>query len=281
MTPVELAARIDQTLLAPAATPVQVEALCQGARKHGFRAVCVSPSYVPLAVRHLEGSQVRVCTVVGFPLGSSTPAAKVHEAEEAVSAGATDIDMVINIGRLRAADLDYVRDEVRAVVRAAVRAATRAAARAAAHGTYRATDRTASHGAVRATGRTASHGAVRATERAASHGAVRATERAGEGIVVKVIIEACHLTDEEKVAACRLAEEAGAHFVKTSTGFGPGGATPADVRLIRQAVGERLGVKASGGIRTLEQALALLEAGADVLGTSAGEAIIAQLIFRR
>jgi len=225
VTPAELAARIDQTLLAPTATPAQVQALCEGARKHRFRAVCVGPAYVPLAVRHLEGSQVRVCTVVGFPLGSTTPAAKAYEAEEAVRAGARDIDMVLNIGRLKAGDLDYVRDEIRAVVRAAARAA--------------------------------------------------------EGVVVKVIIEACHLTDEEKVAACRLAEEAGAHFVKTSTGFGPGGATPEDVRLLRRAVGGRLGVKASGGIRTLAQALALLEAGADVLGTSSGEAIMAELVSHK
>lgn len=222
MTPGELAARIDQTLLAPTAIPAQVQALCEGARKYRFRAVCVSPAYVPLAARHLEGSQVRVCTVVGFPLGTSTPAAKAYEAEEAVRSGAGDVDMVVNIGRLKAGHLDYVRDEIRAVVRAAARAA--------------------------------------------------------EGIVVKVIIEACHLTDEEKVAACRLAEEAGAHFVKTSTGFGPGGATLEDVRLLRRAVGNRLGIKASGGIRTLAQAVALLEAGADVLGTSSGEAIMAELV---
>jgi deoxyribose-phosphate aldolase len=222
VTPGELAARIDQTLLAPTATPAQVQAVCEGARKYRFRAVCVSPAYVPLAARHLEGSQVRVCTVVGFPLGTSTPAAKAYEAEEAVRSGAGDVDMVVNIGRLKAGHLEYVRDEIRAVVRAAARAA--------------------------------------------------------EGIVVKVIIEACHLTDEEKVAACRVAEEAGAHFVKTSTGFGPGGATLEDVRLLRRAVGDRLGVKASGGIRTLAQAVALLEAGADVLGTSSGEAIVAQLV---
>ncbi|MBC7239369.1 MAG: deoxyribose-phosphate aldolase, partial [Chloroflexi bacterium] len=138
VTPAELAARIDQTLLAPTATPAQVQSLCEGARKHRFRAVCVSPSYVPLVVRHLEGSGVRVCTVVGFPLGSSTPAAKAYEAEEAVHAGATDIDMVINLGRLKVGHLDYVRDEISAVIRAAACVA--------------------------------------------------------EGIVIKVIIEACHLT---------------------------------------------------------------------------------------
>ncbi|MDI6893864.1 MAG: deoxyribose-phosphate aldolase [Bacillota bacterium] len=261
MTPAELAARIDQTLLAPTATPAQVEALCAGALRHRFRAVCVSPAYVALAVEHLEGSPVRVCTVAGFPLGTVTLASKAREAEEAVRAGASDVDMVINIGRLKAGQLDYVRDEIRAVVRGAARAAVGAAHRApvgAAH---------------RAPGDATSPPPGDAGHRAFGTGGATA-----EGIVVKVIIEACYLTDEEKVVACRLAEEAGARFVKTSTGFGPGGATVEDVHLMRRAVGDRLGVKASGGIRTLAQALALLGAGADVLGTSSGEAIMAELV---
>lgn len=221
VTRAELAARVDQTLLSPTATPAQVEALCEGARRLGFRAVCVNPCYVPLAARCLQGSGVRVCTVVGFPLGAGSVAVKAFEAGEAVRAGAADVDMVINLGRLKAGEEGYVRDEVRAVVEAA---------------------------------------------RAARPDAV-----------VKVIIEACHLTDAEKEQACRAAAAAGADFVKTSTGFGPGGATVEDVRLMRRVVGDRLGVKAAGGIRTLAQALALLEAGADVLGTSAGEAIVASL----
>lgn len=253
MTPAELAARIDQTLLAPTATPAQVEALCAGALRHRFRAVCVSPAYVALAAEHLEGSPVRVCTVAGFPLGTVTLASKAREAEEAVRAGASDVDMVINIGRLKAGQLDYVRDEIRAVVRGA-----NGGAGGAPH---------------RAPGDATSPPPGHAGQRAFGRGGATA-----EGIVVKVIIEACYLTDEEKVVACRLAEEAGARFVKTSTGFGPGGATVEDVYLMRRAVGDRLGVKASGGIRTLAQALALLGAGADVLGTSSGEAIMAGLV---
>lgn len=243
MQPEELASRIDQTLLRPTATPVEVTALCRGALHYGFAAVCVAPAYVPLAARELQGSPVRVCTVVGFPLGNTTSAVKVYEAREAVKAGASEIDMVINVGLLRARVVDGVRQDIRAVVEAV----------------------NPPEGSSAPAGASGEAGADRSS-------------RGGRGLVtVKVIIETCYLTDEEKMLACRLAEEAGAHFVKTSTGFGPAGATAEDIRLMRRTVGDRLGVKAAGGIRTLSAALALLEAGADRLGTSSGEALMVEL----
>jgi len=262
MRPQELASRIDQTLLRPTATPAEVAALCEGARRHGFAAVCVSPAYVSLAARHLEGSPVRICTVVGFPLGSTTSAVKAYEAQEAVRAGASEIDMVINIGFLKAGLLDEVREDIRAVVQAVAPLAV----------DPHAVD-------PHAVDPQAGSAASRDAGACGPSGKDGRPPKGGHPVVsVKVIIETCYLTEEEKVMACRLAEEAGAHFVKTSTGFGPGGATADDVRLMRRLVGDRLGVKAAGGIRTLSTALALLEAGADRLGTSSGEAIMAELV---
>jgi len=222
----ELAGRIDQTLLKPVATEADIVKLCAGARRYQFASVCVNSSFVPLVAKELAGTPVKVCSVVGFPLGAMATEAKAFETREAVLNGAAEIDMVMNIGLLKSGRHDLVREDIRRVVEAAREAGQ---------------------------------------------------SRGLSAVPVKVILETCYLTDEEKVLACRLAEEAGAAFVKTSTGFGSGGATVADVRLMRQTVGDRLGVKASGGIRSLEDALAMLEAGATRLGTSSGEAIVAAL----
>lgn len=183
----EIAKYIDHTNLKATATRADIETLCAEARQYGFRAVCVNPSQVVNAVEFLAGSEVRVATVIGFPLGATTSLTKAREAEEAVAAGAAELDMVINIGALKEGRLDLVRDDIKAVVRAA------------------------------------------------------------RGALVKVILETCYLTDEEKVLACRAAAEAGANFVKTSTGFGPGGATLEDVRLLRANIPPTMEVKASGG----------------------------------
>lgn len=210
----ELARTIDHTWLKPDATATQIEALCREAIRYGFHAVCVNSYWVPLAAERLRGSGVKVAAVVGFPLGAGLTAAKAAEAREAVKAGASELDMVLNVGALKSGRPDDVRRDIRAVVEAA------------------------------------------------------------DGALVKVILETGLLTGEEKVAACRLAVEAGAHFVKTSTGFGPGGATVEDVALLRRTVGPRVGVKASGGIRDAEAARRMLAAGASRLGTSSGVAIV-------
>ena len=210
----DLAATIDHTLLKPEADLVQVRTLCSEALEHGFRTVCVNRIWVEEASRLLEGSSVGVCSVVGFPLGATSPTVKAFEAAEAVAAGADEIDMVLAIGALKQGSHDRVREDIAAVVRAA------------------------------------------------------------EGRIVKVILETCLLSRDEKVAACNLSAEAGARFVKTSTGFGPGGATIDDVRLMRRTVGGALGVKASGGIRTTADADAFIAAGASRLGTSSGVAIV-------
>ncbi len=215
MTREALAGTIDHTLLKPTATASQVKKLCSEALEYGFASVCVNPFWVSLVAEHLAGSPVKTCTVIGFPLGATTSEAKAFETGRAVSQGAEEVDMVINVGALKSGDLPAVEADIRAVVRAA-----------------------------------------------------------GGGALTKVIIEACWLTDEEKVAACRAAEMAGAEFVKTSTGFGAGGAVPADVTLMRGTVGDRMKVKAAGGIRSLVDALAFLDAGADRIGTSAGVSII-------
>ncbi|RKN86981.1 deoxyribose-phosphate aldolase [Paenibacillus ginsengarvi] len=206
---------IDHTLLKAEATPEAVLKLCDEARQYGFYSVCVNSGYVADCVRYLAGSGVRVSAVVGFPLGASCSDVKAYEAARAAELGATDIDMVLAVGRLLAGDETYVRDDIRAVVEA-----------------------------------------------------VR-----GKAIV-KVILETGLLNEEQKRTACRLAEEAGAHFVKTSTGFGPGGATVEDVKLMRAAVSPDIQVKASGGVRDLATALAMIEAGATRLGTSSGVAIM-------
>ena len=212
----DLAGMIDHTLLKPDASPDQIAQLCFEARKYGFASVCINPAWVELCAKLLEGSPVKVCTVIGFPLGATAPEVKVFETQNAIQHGATEIDMVINIGALKARDLDLVARDIRGVV-------------------------------------------------AASH--------AG-GAIVKVIIEAVLLTDEEKTIACLLSKEAGADFVKTSTGFASGGATVHDVALMRQAVGPEMGVKAAGGVRTFEDAEKMVKAGATRIGASAGVKII-------
>lgn len=214
--PQTIAYFIDHTLLKPEATAPQIEQLCQEARKHNFAAVCVNPGYVKLAAQLLAGSGVEVCTVVGFPLGATLTEVKVFETERVIQHGATEVDMVINIGALKGGQPDVVEQDIAAVVAAAHR-----------------------------------HQAL-----------------------CKVIIETALLTNEEKVLACQLAQKAGADFVKTSTGFGGGGATVEDISLMRQTVGPNVSVKASGGIKTLPQARQLIAAGATRLGTSAGAKIV-------
>ncbi len=212
----DLARMIDHTLLKPDATQDQVAQLCYEARKYGFASVCVNPTWVELCAQLLKGSPVKVCTVIGFPLGATAPEVKVFEAQTAIRQGAGEIDMVINIGALKARDLELVAKDIRGVV-------------------------------------------------AASHAA---------GAIVKVIIEAVLLTDEEKTIACLLSKEAGADFVKTSTGFASGGATVHDVELMRKTVGPEMGVKAAGGVRTYEDAEKMIKAGATRIGASAGVKII-------
>jgi deoxyribose-phosphate aldolase len=211
-----LAGMIDHTLLKPDATPEQIAQLCFEARKYGFASVCINPTWVPLCAQLLEGSQVKVCTVIGFPLGASASEVKAFEAQNAIDSGATEIDMVINIGALKARDLDMVAKDIREVVKVA-------------------------------------------------H---------SRGQIVKVIIEAVLLTDEEKTIACLLSKEAGADFVKTSTGFASGGATVRDVALMRSVVGPEMGIKAAGGVRTFEDAENMIKAGATRIGASAGVKII-------
>jgi deoxyribose-phosphate aldolase len=211
-----IAGMIDHTLLKPDATQQEIAQLCFEARKYGFASVCVNPTWVPLCAELLKGSPVKVCTVIGFPLGATSSETKVFETETAIRQGATEIDMVINIGALKARDLDLVAKDIRGVVNAA-------------------------------------H----------SHGAI-----------VKVIIEAALLTDEEKTIASLLSKEAEADFVKTSTGFASGGATVHDVELMRKTVGPGMGVKAAGGVRTFEDAESMIRAGATRIGASAGVKII-------
>jgi deoxyribose-phosphate aldolase len=211
-----LAKMIDHTLLKPDATQQEIAQLCFEARKSGFASVCVNPTWVSLCAELLKGSPVKVCTVIGFPLGATAPEVKAFETENAIRQGATEIDMVINIGALKARDLEAVAKDIRGVVNAA-------------------------------------------------H---------ARGIIVKVIIETILLTDEEKTIACLIAKEAGADFVKTSTGFAGGGATVHDVALMRKTVGPQMGVKASGGVRTFEDAESMIKAGATRIGASAGVKII-------
>jgi deoxyribose-phosphate aldolase len=202
---------IDHTLLKPDATKDQVAQLCYEAKKHSFASVCVNPSYVKLCADLLKDSDVLVCTVIGFPLGATSTESKAFEAQKAIRDGATEVDMVINVGALKSRDYERVEHDIAAVARAV---------------------------------------------------------HAG-GAILKVIIEAALLTDEEKVAACQLAKVARANFVKTSTGFGPGGATAEDVALMRRVVGPGMGVKASGGIRSYEDAKKMIAAGASRIGASA------------
>ncbi len=216
MKKTEIAKMCDHTNLKAFATAEQIEKLCAEARRYGFASVCVNPCYVPLAARLLEGSGVAVCTVIGFPLGANTSAVKAFETKDAIANGATEVDMVINVGALKAGDTELVYQDIKAVVDAA------------------------------------------------------------GGVLTKVIIETCYLTDEEKVTACRLAQKAGADFVKTSTGFGTGGANAHDVKLMKDTVGDTMKVKASGGMRTYADVVPVIEAGADRLGVSASVAIISE-----
>jgi deoxyribose-phosphate aldolase len=205
-----LAGLIDHTILKPEATDREIAQLCEEAHCHAFATVCIQPIWVPLAVRLLEGTKVRVCTVVGFPHGANREEVKAYETRLAVGQGAREIDMVIPVGALKSGDLRTVARHVRGVVHAAI-----------------------------------------------------------PGITTKVILETAFLTKEEKVAACRIARDEGATFVKTSTGFGPSGASLDDVRLMRETVGPRMGVKAAGGIRDRETAVKMVEAGATRIGASA------------
>jgi deoxyribose-phosphate aldolase len=207
---------IDHTLLKPDATRVEIEQLCREAAEFHFATVCVNPSWVALAAARLRGAGVGVCSVVGFPLGATTAEVKNFETRRAIYDGATEIDMVINVGALKSGDLRTVERDIEAV-----------------------------------------------------------TEPCRQcGVVSKVIIEAALLTEEEKITACTLSKAAGADFVKTSTGFGPGGATAADVALMRRVVGDEMGVKAAGGVRDLEGLKAMVAAGASRVGASAGVKIV-------
>lgn len=210
----DLAKMIDHTILKADATEKEVEKLCKEALEYNFASVCINPSMVEKAASILKDSDVKVCTVIGFPLGATTSEVKAFETDDVIKKGATEVDMVINVGKLKDGDLNYVKKDIEAVVNAAKGRA-----------------------------------------------------------LTKVIIETCLLTDEEKVTACKLSKEAGADFVKTSTGFSTGGATKEDIKLMRETVGPNLGVKASGGVRTREDAEAMIENGATRIGASASIAI--------
>ena len=201
---------IDHTLLKPDASIEAIEKLCEEALKYDFASVCVNPGFVPLCAKLLKGSNVKVCTVIGFPLGATLPSVKVYETKEAVREGADEIDMVINVSQLKAKNDAYVYQEIKDI------------------------------------------------------------KAACDGKLLKVIIETCLLTDEEKVRACELSVKAGTDFVKTSTGFSTGGATAEDVALMRKTVGPHIGVKASGGVRTHEDMVEMVKAGANRIGTSNG-----------
>ena len=217
MTPSELAAYFDHTILKPDATEDDVRRICEEALSYSFFSVCVNPVHVGLVKNSLAGSGVKVCSVVGFPLGANTPELKALETRRAVEDGADEIDMVINVGALKAGSLDQVQKDIEAVVKAA------------------------------------------------------------DGALVKVIIETCLLSKEEKVAACEASRNAGAHFVKTSTGFAGGGATVEDVALMKSVVGDDLKVKASGGIKSLSDTMNMIKAGADRIGASAGVAVMEEM----
>ena len=214
MTREEILSHVDHTLLKPEATWPQIQVICDEAIANHTASVCINTCYVKQAVEYMAG-RIPVCCVVGFPLGAMDTASKAFEAKTAIENGAAEVDMVINIGRLKNKEYDAVREDIRAV------------------------------------------------------------KQAVGDKVLKVIIETCLLTDEEKVKACEAAKAAGAHFVKTSTGFSTGGATTHDIALMRKTVGPEMGVKASGGIRDYETAMAMIEAGANRIGASAGIAIVA------
>ncbi len=211
----EIAGMIDHTILSADATTEDVRLKCQEAVEYNFASVCINPVFVKVAKRELKNSPVKVCTVIGFPLGETTIETKVFESRNAVKNGAEEIDMVINLGALKSNAWGIVREDIKAVV-----------------------------------------------------------EAVKDKALVKVIIETCYLTDEEKRRVCQIAKEVGADFVKTSTGFGSGGATEDDVRLMREVVGDELGVKASGGVRSKDDALKMIQAGANRIGASSGIQIV-------
>lgn len=208
---------IDHTLLKPDCTDEQIIALCNEAKEYDFASVCINPSYIKMCYEILKDTNVKVCTVVGFPLGATSTYSKIEETKRAILDGATEIDMVINISRLKCHDDDYVRNEIAEL------------------------------------------------------------KKACGNLVLKVIIETCLLTDEEKIRACKLSVDAGADFVKTSTGFSTGGATFEDVKLMKETVNGKCLVKASGGIRDKDAFLKMIEAGADRIGASAGIKIMKDL----
>ncbi|HXJ96934.1 MAG TPA: deoxyribose-phosphate aldolase [Terriglobia bacterium] len=214
--PADLARLIDHTLLKPEASETDIRRLCAEAREYGFASVCVNPTWVPLCAVELQGTNVKACTVAGFPLGATATSVKVFEAEQVVKLGAREVDMVINVGALKSGHYEQVESEIRALAEACHRG----------------------------------------------------------GALLKVILECALLTDQEKVIACRLSQSAGADFVKTSTGFGPGGATAHDVELMRLVVGPEMGVKAAGGIRGYEDLQKMVAAGATRIGASASVKII-------
>ncbi len=211
----KVANMIDHTILKAFATTEDVKAICKEAVENNFFSVCINPTHIELVKKELEGSNVKVCTVIGFPLGANTPEVKAFETKDAIAKGADEVDMVINIGALKDKNYDLVLRDIKAVVDAADKKA-----------------------------------------------------------LVKLIIETCYLTDEEKKIACELSVKAGTDFVKTSTGFGTGGSTPQDIKLMRDVVGPNIGVKASGGVRNLNDAEAVINAGASRIGASASVAIV-------
>ena len=211
----KIAGMIDHTVLKAMTTQEEVIKVCNEAKENGFFSVCINPTHIEFVKKQLEGSNVKVCTVIGFPLGANTPEVKAFETKDAIAKGADEVDMVINIGALKDKNYELVERDIKAVVDAADKKA-----------------------------------------------------------LVKVIIETCYLTDEEKKIACELAVKGGTDYVKTSTGFGTGGSTPADIKLMRQTVGENIGVKASGGVRNEKDAVAVIESGASRIGASSSVAII-------
>ena len=202
---------IDHTALKPNTNKKAILKLIEEAKEHDFASVCINPCWIPLANKELQGSDIKVCTVIGFPLGANTTETKVFETKDAIQKGAQEIDMVINVAMLKDKDYNYIENEIKQIVLASK-----------------------------------------------------------DKAIVKVILETCLLTDEEIIMASKLAKKAGADFVKTSTGFSTGGATVHDVALMRKTVGEDMGVKASGGIHTHEEAMAMINAGASRIGASAG-----------
>ncbi|WP_125152200.1 deoxyribose-phosphate aldolase [Clostridium rectalis] len=210
MNKCDLASMIDHTMLKPESIEEDIKNICKEAIANEFASVCINPCYVKLASNLLKESKVKVCTVIGFPLGATTTKVKAFEVEDAILNGAREVDMVINIGKLKDKDYDYVKEDIKAVV-----------------------------------------------------------DKAKGRALSKVIIETCLLTEEEKIIACKIAKEVGADFVKTSTGFSKAGAKVEDIKTMRETVGKEMGVKASGGVRTYEDAIKMIEAGASRIGASA------------